>query len=73
MKPLIIIVKMALPDTEIAQPLIEPPVETSGSSKSVLRRYLCASRLVAYIIDISYVLFGIDTGFFGNGGYERLD
>ena len=64
---------MALPDTEIAQPLIEPPVETSGSSKSVLRRSLCASRLVAYIIDISYVLFGIDTGFFGNGGYERLD
>lgn len=64
---------MSLPDTEIARPLIEPPVDTSGSSKSDMRRYLCTSRLVTYVIDISYVLCGIDTGFFGNGGYERLD
>lgn len=64
---------MSLPDTELAQPLIEPPPEPSGSSKSVLRRYLCASRLITYIVDISYVIFGIDSGFYGNGGFEEPD
>ena len=62
---------MSLLDTEIAQPLIEPTGETAGNSKSILRRYLCASRLITYIIDISYVICGIDSSFYANGSYER--
>ena len=64
---------MSLPESEIVQPLIESTMEKGDRTSPLFRKYLCASRLVVFLLDISFVLWGIDIGFYGNGGFLKAD
>lgn len=60
---------MSSSKSEIVQPLIESTVEQGNHTSPLFRKYLCASRLVVFLLDITFVLWGIDIGFYGNGGF----